>query len=122
MATRGAAPKYDYSGIEFKVVDKPEPLHEILSAFKTLTPRQMLVLQLNGAAKNVQEALRNNFYVTQNGKGVRTEVENDVMRVWIARENGNGHVMNGVKRGVKTGAVVPRGKFQKSMHRITNGR
>ena len=96
MATRGAAPKYDYSGIEFKVIDKPEPLHDILKAFKTLTPRQMLVLQLNGAAKDVCEALRNNFYVTNGGKGVRTEVENDVMRVWIdQRSNGNGHAKNG---------------------------
>ena len=91
MATRGAPPKYDYSGLAFKVVDKPEPLHEILAAFKTLTQRQMLLIQLNGTDKSTQEALRNNFYVTRSGEGVRTEVENDVMRVWIARdENDNG--------------------------------
>ena len=95
MATRGAAPKYDYSDLAFKVIDKPEPLHEILAAFKTLTQRQMLLIQLNGTGKPVQEALRNNFYVTRKNEGVRTEIEDDVMRVWIARENGNGRVKNG---------------------------
>ena len=106
MAMRGASPKHDYSGLAFKVVDKPEPLHAILDAFKTLTPRQMLVIQLNGAHKNVQEGLRNNFYVAHNGKGVRTEVENGVMRVWIDRSANNG------------AATQPRGKFQKSMHKL----
>ena len=97
MAMRGSTPKFDYSGLAFKVVDKPEPLHAIIGAFKTLSPRQMLVIQLNGADRNVQEGLRNNFYVNR-GKGVRTEVEDGVMRVWIDRNGAS------AKNGVKTSA------------------
>ena len=99
MAMRGSTPKFDYSGLAFSVIDKPEPLHAILDAFKTLSPRQMLVIQLNGADRNVQEGLRNNFYVNR-GKGVRTEVENGVMRVWIDRNGAS------AKIGVKTGAMT----------------
>jgi hypothetical protein len=88
---RGTPPKFDYSGITFKVIEKPEPLHEIMAAFKTLTPRQMLVLQLNGATHQTTEGLRNNFYVA-GVKGVRTETEDGIMRVWRTgvHTNGNG--------------------------------
>ena len=96
---KGAPPKYDYSELAFKVIDKPEPLHDLLNAFRSLSLRQMMVIQLNGTDKDTQEALRNNFYVAAKGTRVRTEVENGIMRVWI-----DGHV-NGNGRYAKNGTL-----------------